>query len=179
MNNKWIAAAALTAVLLSGCGSKEDEAPAEEFAPAAPAPTPTAIVTEVPSTGAVTMFGDTSAVSEGISASVVPAGLRTIGDEDVAVVEVRLDNTAAVQIDNSAVSVSITYGSSPQVMETVSDEATGVGAGFGTIMPGESRSALIGVKATRSEADNLRVAVTGPAGGNPAVFIGPFSDQDQ
>lgn len=179
MKNRWIATAALATVLLTGCGSSGDEKPAEEFPAAAPAPTPTAMATDVPSTGDVAMFGDTSELSAGISTSVTAAGFRTIGKDEVAVFEIRVDNTAGEQIEEGAVEATVTHGPERTALEAVKDEANGVGESFGAILPGESKSALVGVKATEPQSTSMRVEVTGPAGGDPAVFIGPFPGGEQ
>ena len=175
MKTKWMATAALAAILLTGCSSHDEAPAAEEFAAEAPAPTPTAIETNVPSTGAVTMFGDSSQLSEGVTATVTAAGFRNVGTEEVAVFEVRVDNTSSAQLEAGAVTASVTYGPGLLALEAVADESIGLGGSFGAILPGESASVLVGVKATRSQSTNLNVSVAGPAG-DPSVFVGPFPD---
>jgi hypothetical protein len=180
MKTKFWLIGALLAVAVAGCGSNPEVQIERDAAPeSAASSAPTASEPALPDVAA---FGDTVTFADGMTVTVQSAGLKPASasaygavDGKIAAVQITVTNEGDEVVDAGGVStLTASAGeagvSAPSAADEGIDNPT-----LGSILPGETRTAVFGFGLSAADAQKLRLEIYGNNHSDSVVFAGAIS----
>lgn len=166
------------AAVLVGCGSSPEVAIERDVAPES-VETSAAPTTTEPTLPDVAAFGDTVTFGNGMAVTVQSAGLKTAStsaygavDGKIAAVQITVVNEGEEPVDAAGISaLTASAGEAGKSAPSAADQGTD-NPTLGTILPGETRTAVFGYGLSASDAQSMRLEIYGNDFAESIVFAG-------